>query len=238
MLILNVFTKKSIIFSAFLLFFQLTYAQKVVVQESETTIETVAKKGLQTLLLLEEEDVAKAWQKKLKEFGKVDANEHLYKMETALIPSISDKPVRILSQLTQTDKGTMIFFAIDLGTNMLTSENKDQYAQAEKILHDFGVMLYREDINEKIKEAEKVLTKTVEVQEKKLKEAEDLKRKIEKNKLQKIQLEQKLVDNANELVQLNQRTEQNKLDQEAAAKDVEKVKRQMEAVKTKLTQVE
>jgi hypothetical protein len=109
---------------------------------------------------------------------------------------------------------------------------------AEKILHDFGVMVYRENINDQIKDAEKVLSQTVKAQEKKVKQGVDLVNKVDRNKQQKINLEQKLKENAEELIQLQKDIEQNKLDQGASSVEVEKVKKAVEAVKAKLLQVE
>lgn len=215
------------------------YSQKVNVTEKDETIETTLRHGLSIQLVLEAEDVQKAWIKKLKEFGKVESVGDIYKVESALITSISPTPVRLISQLTKTDKGVYVFYAIDLGTNYLSFANDSlKYRIAEKILHDFGVMLYHEDINEDIKNAEKVLQKTVSAQERIVNEGIDTRKKIDKNKLQKQQLEQKLKENAQELINLEEQIEKNKLNQEKAAKDVEKVRKALETTRERLSKVE
>ena len=215
------------------------YSQKVNVTEKDETIETTLRHGLSIQLVLEAEDVQKAWIKKLKEFGKVESVGDIHKVESALITSISPAPVRVISQLTKTDKGVYVFYAIDLGTNYLSFANDSlKYRITEKILHDFGVMLYHEDINEDIKNAEKVLLKTVSAQERIVNEGIDTRKKIDKNKLQKQQLEQKLKENAQELINLEEQIEKNKLNQEKASKDVEKVRKALETTRERLSKVE
>lgn len=214
-------------------------AQHVTVLEQEETIDNVVRKGMSTIILLEKDVVEKDWIKKLKEFGKVDVQKNVYVVESALITGISASPVRIISTIFQSDKGSRIFWSIEMGKAYVsTKDDATKYATAEKILHDFAVMVYREDINDQIKDAEKVLSQTVKVQEKKVKQGTDLANKIERNKRQKVELEQKLKENAEELIQLQKDTEQNKLDQAAAEVEVEKVKKSVDAVKAKLQKVE
>lgn len=215
------------------------FSQKVLVAEKDETVETTLRHGLSIQLVLESDDVKKAWVKKLKEFGKVESIGEVFKVESALITSISPTPVRVISQLTKTDKGVYVFYAIDLGTNYLSyTTDSLKYRMAEKILHDFGVMLYHDDINEDLKDAEKVLQKTVSSQEKIVNEGIDIQKKIEKNKIQKQQLEQKLKDNAQELINLEEGLEKNKLNKEKAAKDVEKVKKALDTTRDRFSKVE
>jgi hypothetical protein len=214
-------------------------AQKVIVTEHELTIDNVSRKGMSTTILLEQEITEKSWLKKLKEFGKVDAQKNVYTVDIATILGISSTPVRIISTINQSDKGSKVFWSIEIGKAYVsTKDDPAKYSTAEKILHDFAVMVYREDINDQIKDAEKVLLQTVKVQEKKVKLGTDLVNKVERNGQQKINLEQKLKENAAELVQLHKDIEQNKLDQAASVIEVDKVKNAVEAVKAKLLKVE
>jgi hypothetical protein len=214
-------------------------AQKVTVIEQDETIENVIRKGMSTVIVLDQEEVEKAWIKKLKEFGKVDVQKNVYIVESALISGISTTPVRIISTIIQSDKGSRVFWSIEMGKAYVsTKDDPEKFSIAEKILHDFGVMVYRENINDQIKDAEKVLSQTVKAQEKKVKQGVDLVNKVDRNKQQKINLEQKLKENAEELIQLQKDIEQNKLDQGASSVEVEKVKKAVEAVKAKLLQVE
>ena len=216
-----------------------SFAQKVVVTEHDETIDNVTRKGMSTIILLEQEITEKSWLKKLKEFGKVASQKNIYTVEMANISGISSTPVNIISTITQSDKGSKVFWSIEMGKAYVsTKDDPAKYSIAEKILHDFAVMVYREDINDQIKDAEKVLSQTVKVQDKKVRLGGDLVNKVERNKQQKLNLEQKLRDNADELIQLQKDIEQNKLDQAASVIEVGKVKNAVEAVKAKLLKVE
>ncbi|MEY3451017.1 MAG: hypothetical protein RL711_842, partial [Bacteroidota bacterium] len=191
-----------------------SFAQKVMVTEHEETIDNVTRKGMSTIILLEQEITEKSWLKKLKEFGKVESSKNIYTVAIANISGISSTPVNIISTITQSDKGSKVFWSIEMGKAYVsTKDDPAKYSTAEKILHDFAVMVYREDINDQIKDAEKVLSQTVKVQDKKVRLGGDLVNKVERNKQQKLNLEQKLRDNADELIQLQKDIEQNKLDQ-------------------------
>ncbi|MEY3417949.1 MAG: hypothetical protein RL060_2061 [Bacteroidota bacterium] len=216
-----------------------SFAQKVMVTEHEETIDNVTRKGMSTIILLEQEITEKSWLKKLKEFGKVESSKNIYTVAIANISGISSTPVNIISTITQSDKGSKVFWSIEMGKAYVsTKDDPAKYSTAEKILHDFAVMVYREDINDQIKDAEKVLSQTVKVQDKKVRLGGDLVNKVERNKQQKLNLEQKLRDNADELIQLQKDIEQNKLDQAASVIEVGKVKNAVEAVKAKLLKVE
>jgi hypothetical protein len=216
-----------------------TFAQKVMVTEHDETIDNVTRKGMSTIILLEQEITEKSWLKKLKEFGKVESQKNNYTVEIANISGISSTPVRIISTISQSDKGSKVFWSIEMGKAYVsTKDDPAKYTIAEKILHDFAVMVYREDINDQIKDAEKVLSQTVKTQDKKVRIGSDLVNKVERNKQQKLTLEQKLRDNADELLQLQKDIEQNKLDQAASVVEVGKVKNAVEAVKAKLLKVE
>ena len=194
---------------------------------------------MSTIILLEQEITEKSWLKKLKEFGKVESSKNIYTVAIANISGISSTPVNIISTITQSDKGSKVFWSIEMGKAYVsTKDDPAKYSTAEKILHDFAVMVYREDINDQIKDAEKVLSQTVKVQDKKVRLGGDLVNKVERNKQQKLNLEQKLRDNADELIQLQKDIEQNKLDQAASVIEVGKVKNAVEAVKAKLLKVE
>jgi hypothetical protein len=228
---------KKLISSVFILFIiNLAIAQKVRVTESTEVIDKISRTGLSTIIELDNKKVEKAWEKQLKTYGKVDYSKGVYRIPVANIPSVSSSPCVVTSIVKSTGKGTMVWWSIDLGKDHV-SPGSSAYKAAEKILNEFALQAYRDDINDQIQEAEKALANSVKAQEKQVKEGENLVRSVEKNKQEKANLERKLKENADELVQLQKDIEQNKKDQAAAAQDVEKMKKALEAVKNKLNQV-
>ena len=128
---------------------------------------------------------------------------------------------------------------MDLGDAYVTSEgDKSKYKEAEKILHDFGVAVYLADINEQIKEAEKVLMSSVRDQERMIAKGESIRGNVIDNRQDKVKWEKKLEDNANQYKQLKIDSTQNVQNQAATAETVEKMKRAVEAVRSKISKVE
>jgi hypothetical protein len=224
------------IFTLFI--FNLCIAQKAKVTESTETIDKIPRTGLSLLIELDDKMVERLWEKQLKNYGKVNSSKGIYSISPASIATISSQPCIVTSLVKSSGKGTIVWWAIDMGKEHVTSSGSPSaYKAAEKILNDFALQCYREDINEQIEEAEKAVSDAVKAQEKQVKEGESLLRSVDRNKQEKANLEQKLKDNAAELVKLQQDIEQNKKDQAVAAQDVEKMKKALEAVKAKLAQV-
>lgn len=126
--------------------------------------------------------------------------------------------------------------AVDLGDEWAQSGGKG-WAAIEKILKEFGVKAYKEDIMIQIAAAEKALGKTVKEQEKTVKSGENLQSDLQQNGEDKIKLEQELKDNASQKVQLEKDIEQNKKDQQRMVGEVDKMKKAVDIVKQKLHQI-
>jgi hypothetical protein len=217
--------------------FTFSSGQKISVSQSSETIEKIPRTGLSVVIALDDDEVEDEWKKQLKNYGKVESSKGVYTVAVANIPSVSSSPCRVTSIVKSSGKGSQVWWTIDLGNQMLTSNSSASKA-AEKILHDFAVLCYRDDITNQIKEAEKALANSVKTQEKEVKEGQDLVKDVEKNKQDKIALEQKIIQNGKDLEQLQKDIAQNKTDQGSAAADVEKMKKAVEVVKSKLTTID
>lgn len=216
----------------------LATAQKVKVVESSEQLEKISRSGMSTIIELDKKNVEKLWEKQLKTYGKVESSKGVYTIPVAKIPSVSSSPCIVTSVVKSSGKGTQIWWSIDLGTKHVTaSTSPSEYRAAEKILYDFAISAYRDDINQQLQEAEKAVASAVKSQEKEVKEGEGLVKDVERNKQDKLNLEQKLKENGEDLIKLQKDIEQNKKDQAAAAQDVEKMKKAMEIVKQKLASI-
>lgn len=210
----------------------------VKVEEKSMVLAGVSRTGMSTVLELDYDDVEKAWLKKLKDYGKYTSEKGVYTVESCVIPSISSTAVRIISTVVKTSKGAEVFWAIDMGTSYVSRTTPKEFTEASKILHDFGVQCYIDDINEQIKEAESVLSTSVKNQEKLANNGENLQKNVDSNRKKKKEYEQNIIDLDKEYDQLLKDIEQNKMDQTAAAQEVERLKKALESVKSKLTLVE
>lgn len=224
------------IFTLFVI--KLCLAQKVKVSETTEQIDQIPRTGMSTLIELDNKDVEKAWEKQLKSFGKVSSSKGVFTIPVANIPSISSQPCIVTSVVKTSGKGTLVWWSIDMGKEHVSSTGSSSaYKAAEKILNDFALQCYRDDVNKQIEEAEKALSSSVKAQEKEVKEGESLIKDVDRNKQEKASLEQKLKQNGEELVKLQSDIEQNKKDQAAAAQDVDKMKKALEIVKARLNQI-
>ncbi len=215
------------------------HAQKVLVSE---TVEIIAEKnilGLSTTLELDEDLVRDAWEKKMKEWGGYKSKSKIYTCEKAFIPSIANAPFRVISKVATTKKGVVVWYTFEDSTVVLNATSSPKtYTNATKLLHDFGLEQYIFDINNQIKDAEKVLSTTVKEQEKMISKGEDIKSSMADNRSEKVKLEQKLKDNEKEFVQLKADSEANLINQKTANENVEKMKRAVEVVRSKISKVE
>lgn len=227
---------KNIILAAFAVLMTTTAFSQVSipVTERDMKIDKISRTGLSIRLDLDKKFVKDLWKKKLKEYGKVSGS---LSMDAATIPSISSRSVRVLSSVTSDGKGCIVWFAVDLGDKWVTKNGGTGYSAAEKILKDFGLSCYREEINEEIKDAEKALAKVVKEEENVIKKGEQLQHDIEKNGKEKERLDQEIIDNAEEKKQLESDIEQNKKDKEKAKEDVSEAQKAVEIVKAKLQKV-
>lgn len=214
------------------------FSQKVTVYELGKEIDNMTRKGMATTLQLDNKFVEKMWKKKIKSFGgKSSSSKNGTIISGATIPSISKNPVNIVTSINKVKEGVEVFWAIDMGTSYVV-EGGSGWSSAKKLLTDFGKEAYIEDINIQIKDAEKAHNKAIKAFEKERQEGENLVKAIEKNGVEKIKLEEELVQNGEDLVQLKKDQEQNTKDQENAKKDADKMKVAVDAVRAKLDGVE
>jgi len=230
---------KKIVFLAATIFFSLfAFAQEVSTYETTKKVDNMPRKGMATTLHLDYKFVEKLWRKKLKEFGGKSTlvKEGSVIIEGASIPPVSKNAVKIVATIYKVKDGVEIFWAIDVGTSYI-AQGEDGRDAVDQILVDFGKKAYIEDINIQIKEAERALIKSNKLYQKKIQEGENIVSRIEKNKIEKIKLENELLENGEELIQLQKDQEQNKIEQEQAKEDSEKMKLAVDAVRAKLDKV-
>ena len=233
------FMTKHIVFFIALLFSVYAQAQKIKISESTEEVEKITRTGMSTAIELDAKDVQKAWQKQLKNYGKLDVSNGVITVPVANVSAISSSPCRIVSTVKSNSKGATVWWAIDMGDAHVTaSGNNSAYRSAERILHDFAAECYRDDINEQVKDAEKALNASVKAHDKEVREGENLVKDVAKNKQDKANLEQKLKDNAAELEQLQKDIAKNKTDQATAVQETEKMKKAVEVVRAKLNGIE
>ena len=136
------------------------HAQTVTIAPATEFVQTGDFKGIKTLLYLDEKIVAREWKEFLKNYGKVESpkgGKNTYTVAIARMPNVSFMPVVATSKLTSSDGATTVFYAIKLDTAFVTDPKHPKYPIPRDLLHDFGVRMYREQVDREIAAAEKEL---------------------------------------------------------------------------------
>lgn len=220
------------------------FAQQFHVSESEIEIKGVPRKGQQILIQLDSREIEKAWDNHLREkagkiivpisFPKSPGAKGITVLEKVHIDTISKNPIRILSKVEASPEGTRVWWTLDLGNAYVSKDGTpEQFAAAEHFLQDFARKAYREDLKRQVEEAEKVLQQAQQEHSRVMRQADALKRDLERNAQRKQELEEELTRNAKELTRLTTEVENNLRQQEAARQEIENMKKAVEQVKAR-----
>jgi len=178
--------------------------------------------GLAIHIDLDKKGVKDYWKKELKQMGKVDSESGVYLIESARFSAVSSQPVRLLSNVEATAKGTRIWLSINNGNGYIKSGSSG-YGGAKDYLQNFAKKMYKKDIERQISDAEKALESS----------KKDQTKVIESG----VVLEKSLLENEEEKIQLQTGLEQNKNDQELAINTVLAMEEALELVKEKIEKV-
>lgn len=211
----------------------ISFSQKVEVISLDQKIEKIPRIGVATYIELDKKDIDGLWKKQLKEYGKVEKDNGIFYVNIANVKNISSSPMKVISIVDKTSQGTMIWLAIDKGDTYI-KKGESGYDEMKKILYDFGIMAYRNDVMEQLKKAEKAHAKALRNQERTVKTGENLSKSLTRNGEQKVKLEENLVKNGEQKVELEQNIEQNLADQKKAAEELEQMQKVVDDVKAKL----
>ena len=154
--------------------------------------------------------------------GKVESESGIYLVETANVPAIASHPVRVLSSVESTSKGTRIWLSVNDGAGYVKSGSAN-HGKVKKYLQDFAKKMYRLDIERQVEDAEKAVAISKKNQEKMISTGEELANDLKENEEEKIELETNI--------------EQNTKDQELAVENVADMEKALELVKQKLEKV-
>jgi hypothetical protein len=112
--------------------------------------------GLAIHIDLDKKEVKDEWKKELKQMGKVDSESGVYLIESARFSAVSSQPVRVLSSVETTGKGTRVWISINDGESYIKSGSSG-YGGAKDFLEGFAKKMYKRDIDRQVTDAEKAL---------------------------------------------------------------------------------
>ncbi len=235
---------KKLIFLFSLLFVFEIQAQTVTVEKDKEIVNGTKVDAVKTMLLIaDSRKVERQWSNFLKEFGKVQSQDGMLVVEEAIINGISasvtsTSDIKSFSRVTLKPEGTEIWWALQDGDQFIGPDHKsNKFDRAANMLHQFGVDVYVNEINEDISEADHVIDNAAKEYDRLLRVSDNLDKRLEKNRYDRIKLEEKLVENVNDSIQLKLQVQQNTTDQENALTEIEKLKQARESIRSKLEDV-
>jgi hypothetical protein len=212
-------------------------AQTVEVNTANGTIKDQSLKGFVVCLELDVKSVESGWSRYMKSMGKFETVEK-QAMEglNLVLPNISSDAVDFYSKITVSPRCVQVFMgALRAGSALELPE--EQKEKIQKMLYDFALEQYRQDLIKQISEAERVVNLAVKAHDKRSNEGQSLRKRISRNKKEKIRLLQNLEENAKELSRLRADSTQNVSELETAMEEIRKVRQIAEEKKQKLSQV-
>ena len=194
-------------------------------------------RGFVVCLELDVKSVDQSWNRYLKSLGKFESvDKRTQQGMNLLLPNISNDAVDFYSKITVSPRCISIFMAAQrAGSNLELPENQKE--NVRKMLYDFAVEQYRQDLIKQMNEAERVVTLAVKAHDKRVNEGQSLKSRIIKNKKEKEKLLKNLEENVLALKKLQADSIQNVSEQETALEEITKVRLIAEEKKAKLSQV-
>lgn len=227
---------KSLIF-IFLLLTQSVIGQDIEINPGFGTINEKSVKGFVVCLELDVKSVEVRWQSYLKSLGKFESPEKMAMYGQAImISAISSDAIDFYSKITVSPRCLQVFMgATRAGTMAELDENQQEHVK--RLLREFAIEQYRQDLIAQITEAERVVNLAVKAHDKRSNESQTLKNRLAKNRKEKANLYKSLEDNAHQQKKLQADSVQNALDLEAAMEEIKKVRAIAEEKKTRLGQL-
>lgn len=209
-----------------------THAQTVTVNKQNEKVKSETIEVFATTLEGRKEDIQQAFNRYLKEIGKVK----LFSSPTTITePVISGTPFSkgiVYAGIQDGDKSSTVW----MGINPAEWEAKDvTYATRElqKMVYQFGIKFYRDQVQKQIDETQQALDAVEKQQQRTLNQSKDLTIKLSNNEQEKIQLEKSLENNKLENVALKIRIENNKKAQDSLVNVNTQIKKVLEVQKEK-----
>ncbi len=213
-----------------------TFAQTVTVKSKSEKISGASADGYATELEGKKEEVASAWNKFLKEIGKVkNPGGTITITEPAVGLTVYPKGI-----LYATVEGSEEKTTVWLGLNKeewVVNDVTIVTAELEKLVYRFGVKFYRDQIQKQIDEAQQASDAVDKKKQRLLNQNKDLVNKLSNNEQQKIQLEKSLETNKLDHFVLLQKIENNKKSQDSVANAGVQIKKVLESHKERQRKV-
>ncbi len=174
-------------------------------------IDKAKKEGFYTYINSEEKYVIEAWKKYLKQAGSMENGRsggtfHVY---SAKIKDVSEKPVTLLSKITEEKNKTKLFVSISTGPDAYIQTGHESFREASNWVEEFVRLV---NLEENVRVEEKKLNELISTKAKQQKLSDRFVRELDSNKRQAELLTKKLEEAKLEKEKILANQEQNRLD--------------------------
>lgn len=190
------------------------------------------KEGVYTFVNTQEKYAKSSWKAYLSKFGKViEGKNGTYSSSVIQISSISDKPLIVVSKVSEENKKVKLFISISTGTDEYIQTGHAKLSEASTWIEDFLKMT---ELEEGVRVEENKLVELTNAQAKNSKQAERLIRELDSNQRQINNLEERLKEAKIEKEKILTNQVQNKLDQKTTETEISVQKLAVDAAKQKI----
>ncbi len=210
--------------------FGITQSQTVIVNKQNEKVKDETLEVFVTSLDGRKEDIQSAWVRFLKDMGKLRQSGNPMTVTEPTISGTSFSNGIVYAASNEGEKSTTLW----MGINPKEWEDKDiKYANRElqKMLYQFGVKFYRDQVQKQIDETQQALDAVEKQQQRMLNQNKDLTIKLSNSHQEKIQLEKSLEANKLENAVLKVKLDNNKKAQDSLVNVGAQIKKVMETHK-------
>jgi hypothetical protein len=190
------------------------------------------KEGVYTFVNTQEKYARASWKAYLSKFGKVvEGKNGTYASSDIQIASVSDKPLTVVSKVSEENKKVKLFISIATGADEYIQTGHAKLSEASTWIEDFIKIV---DLEEGVRVEENKLAELIAAQAKNSKQAERLIRELDSNARQINNLEERLKEAKIDKEKILTNQLQNKLDQKTKEGEIAAQKLAVEAAKQKI----
>ena len=211
-------------------------AQKVTVNKKSEKIKGETAEGYRTELEGKKEDVTSAWNRFLKDLGKIrSGSDYLFIEGPAMGGTVYSTGV-VYAQSGADEEKAWVWMGIK-AAEWTVNDISLVETQLEKLVYQFGIKFYRDKIQAQIDEGQQAANAVTRQQQRLVNQSKDLTIKLGNNAQEKIQLEKSLEANKLENLVLLQKLENNSKSQDSVRLAGEQIKKVIESHKERQRKV-
>lgn len=209
-----------------------SFSVKAQVFTGMSEVDKSKKEGVYTFVNTQEKYARASWKAYLSKFGKVvEGKNGTYASSDIQIASISDKPLTVVSKVSEENKKVKLFISIATGADEYIQTGHAKLSEASTWIEDFIKIV---ELEEGVRVEENKLAELIAAQAKNSKQAERLIRELDSNARQINNLEERLKEAKIDKEKILTNQVQNKLDQKTKESEIAAQKLAVEAAKQKI----